>query len=198
MTAIERGILFSAPMVRKILGNQKYQTRRVKKTYICPYGRVGDLLWVRETWGLHAYGDDSDWFRGSIRGMSEESLRAQYNLVMRADWGPVQEGCYWRPAIFMPRWASRITLEVTEIRVQNLQEISDDDALAEGVGSGLIPANEDRPLSIGYVFGHDDGKCTLYPTERRAFEVGWNSINGKHAPWASNPIVWAISFKKPQ
>jgi hypothetical protein len=137
----------------------------------CPYGSPGDRLWVRETWGLHSHGDETDWFRGSVRGVSEESLRAQYHLALRADWGPLQDGCYWRPGIFMPRWASRITLEITEVRVQRLQEISEDDARAEGT----------TPGELG---GH-----------YAAFSCLWDRINLKRAPWSSNPWVWAVTFR---
>jgi hypothetical protein len=144
----------------------------------CPLGEPGARLWVREAWGLHAYGDETDWLRGSVRGLPADSLRAQYNLALRADWGPVQEGCHWRPGIFMPRWASRITLEVTEVRVQRLQEIGEDDALAEGVEPG------------------DAGDADLGGTARGAFHRLWDSINGKRAPWAGNPWVWAVSFRR--
>jgi hypothetical protein len=95
----------------------------------------------------------------------------------------------------MPRWASRITLALTEVRLQMLQDISEADARAEGVVSGLIPADEDGPVRVGYVFGKDDGKCILYPTAVDAFAVGWEAINGKRAPWATPQLVWALSFQ---
>lgn len=140
----------------------------------CPYGVPGDRLWVRETWGLHAFGDETDWERGSIRGCTERELRGQYDITYRADWGPIQEGCCWRPGIYMPRWASRITLESTAVRVQRLQDISDDDARAEGVDIG----------------GH--------PHYRSAFAELWGRINDKRAPWDTNPWVWAITFRAAQ
>lgn len=209
--AKEKSILFSAPMIKAILDGRKTQTRRVVRELPgnrgelvgdhvkwfergqqdstrwcghdglgslgwvgCPYGEPGDRLWVREAWGLHAYGDETDWCRTSVRGCSEESLRAQYSLVYRADWGPMQEGCFWRPDIFMPRWTSRLTLEVTEVRVQRLHEISENDARSEGV---------------------DEIKAKV-PTARDAYRLLWDDINGKRAPWESNPWVWAITFRR--
>lgn len=82
------------------------------------------------------------------------------------------------------------------MRVERLQDISDEDVRAEAVVAGLIPADEYGPMRVGYVLGQDDGKCVLYPTERRAFEIGWDRINDKRAPWSSNPWVWAYTFKK--
>ncbi len=73
----------------------------------CPYGIPGDRLWVREAWGLHAYGDDTDWLKGGCTAMDLDD----HVIAYRADWGPLQDGCHWRPSIHMPRAASRITLE---------------------------------------------------------------------------------------
>lgn len=196
----ERPILFSAPMVRAILDGRKWQTRRIvnpqptisdgrwtwpsskcqsmveirEMSGLGPYGGRGEHLWVKETWGLHAFGDETDWYRGSIRGLSGDQIQTQHKLAHRADWGPLQEGCFWRPSIFMPRWASRTLLEVTEVRVQRLQDISEDDARAEGV---------------------DEVKDKV-PTARDAFRLLWESINGDRAPWASNPWVFAVSFRR--
>jgi hypothetical protein len=182
----ERGIIFSAPMVRALLEGRKTQTRRVipdggrcldldddaEDRYHAgtwgeeKYGHPGERLWVRETWAPDP--------------VYEDERRVCYRATA------ADESCIrWKPSIFMPRWASRITLEVTEVRVQRLQDISEEDARAEGVAEGRIPAD-----------GQDDGRCVLHPTRRRAFEVGWDSINGDRAPWASNPWVWAISFRR--
>lgn len=88
------------------------------------------------------------------------------------------EGPRWRPSIHMPRWASRISLEVTEIRVERLQEITERDALAEGIDPGT---------SI----------CDFAATPARDdFARLWDSINGERAPWSSNPWVWCVSFRR--
>lgn len=220
----ERPILFSGPMVRAILDGRKTQTRRVMTPQPefspnsgitwrgvsfgmmtdgrphtgqivkrCPYGRRGASLWVREAWGLHTYGDETDWLRGSVRGIPAESLRAQYNLVFRADWGPLQEGCFWRPGIFMARWASRITLEIANVRVQRLIEISEGDARAEGVAPYTPPHGHISPDQR--VSGMGFWGCHLGDQPHRLpFADAWDRINGKRAPWASNPWVWAITF----
>lgn len=164
-----------------------YDGRHLKSWGPMPYAR-GDQLWVRETWGLHAHGDETDWFRGSVRGVPADSLQAQFHLALRADWGPLQDGCFWRPAIFMPRWASRITLEIGEVRVQRLQEISEDDARAEGVHR--------NDAAVVYQHGASGFDKELSWTARGAFAVLWDSINGKRAPWSSNPWCWAITFRR--
>jgi hypothetical protein len=153
----ERGILFSAPMVRAILEGRKTQTRRVVKNqvrrdgYTCPYGKPGDVLWVRETW----CGD-------RFNGVGYRATDAQS--------GP------WKPSIFMPRWASRITLEITDVQVERVHDINECDIVAEG-----IPFPTDRYVS--------------YEELLAAFRDLWDSINGKTYPWASNPWVWALTFK---
>lgn len=96
----------------------------------------------------------------------------------------------------MPRWASRISLEVTGVRVERLNAISEEDAKAEGVVSGSIPADDDGPERIGYVLGQDDGRCALHPSRVEAFARGWDSINGERSPWAANPWVWVVDFTR--
>jgi len=135
----------------------------------CPYGRPGDRLWVRETWGLHP---DLD---GQLKddGLTPGSIDNEgFHIGYKAD----GSGAYciekWRPSIFMPRWASRILLEITDVRVECVQDISYQDMVAEG----------------------------LYPTGKLdclvAFESLWDSINAKRGyPWSSNPWVWVIKFK---
>lgn len=204
----ERPILFSGPMVRAILDGSKTQTRRVVKprpvglvdgapcsrivrarsghveesTPIrCPYGAPGDLLWVRETaWydreavdvltGVRCFFDNGEMrFGDRSRGIAPgrlDAARLDGNTALRK-----------RPGIHMPRWASRLTLRVLAVRIERLQEISEEDAKAEGAGYfGPAP---DKPL-----------------TDRQVFEAGWDSINGKRAPWASNPWVWAVTFER--
>jgi len=192
----ERPILFSGPMVRAILEGRKTQTRRVLKgapmrlwaasgweiedgdclwcdaygdyhslTSICPYGRIGDRLWVRET---HYISDEE---REAVGGAIHTSVEAQ--VYYRADsQNHASDGVPWRPSIHMPRWASRITLEVVSVRVERLQDISANDAYAEGV----IVTNPD---GCDPVMNY----CTL-----------WESINGPSS-WDANPWVWAVEFR---
>jgi hypothetical protein len=160
----EKPILFSGEMVRTILDGNKTQTRRVVKSkprhnqeMACPYGRNGDRLWVRETFGM------LDCHHGQT--------------VYRADGKDRFTDILWRPSIFMPRWASRITLEITCVRVQPLQDISEFDCIAEGVSP----------------CGHD-GFCTDQHT--CSYKKLWNSINAKRGfAWEKNPWVWVIEFR---
>jgi hypothetical protein len=191
----EHPILFSGQMVRAILDGTKTQTRRVVKPQpvqvrisdegcnvpMClpprqafhmkfPYGMIGDRLWVRETW-MPYYG-----LPGNI------TYRADYrgNYVQEHRWPDK-----WHPSIFMPRWASRITLEVLDIRVQRVQEISERDAEAEGISRVDLGTDErGRPVN----------KMILF---RLHFSVLWNSINAKRGyAWEVNPWVWAITFRR--
>lgn len=240
----ERGILFSAPMVRAILAGTKTQTRRVVKTFDhgrplvnlvgatavfgcspgippeevrCPYGVPGDRLWVRETWYCdHAFERDYELTANSGRvgprvdpdkAACEAEWRKQ--LYYRADGEAGEQfeqlegnGRIWKPAIHLPRWASRITLEVTEVRVQRLQEISEEDAKAEGVapiGDVGCPCEGDDddpgPHLPACAWSHIDIDPEAEPY-RAAFAVLWDAINGDRASWASNPWVWAISFRR--
>ena len=183
----ERPIIMTGDSVRAILGGRKTQTRRVIKpqptavdemygpnkywlkmdTYTitehhCPYGRVGDRLWVRETWH-HA---------GPERTPGYVSYRADGEFMEYYK----KQGYKWRPSIFMPRWASRLTLEVVSVRVERVQEISSKDAIAEGVE-------------------YDVSKPGGWPVDRFAFL--WDKINGKRGySWDSNPFVWVIEFCK--
>lgn len=195
----ERPILFSGPMVSAILAGQKTQTRRsaryvdtvdegvpFRSTHLatrerlpCPYGAPGDHLWVRETWGLTTHYDTR---APSSIFTCERKTMVRY----RAD--DVHEGALlswgrWRPSLYMPRWASRITLEVTGVRVERLQDISEEDARAEGVfaaGFGTWLKEAERQSGDG----------------RYMFRSLWDSINGERAPWSSNPWVWAVSFER--
>ena len=174
----ERPILFSGPMVRAILADLKTQTRRVVKAPRsvawdgrlsppidqCPYGTAGSKLWVRETWA--------------------DTMGDPPTAVYRAD-GERHPASHlkWTPSIHMPRWASRLTLEIVNVRVERLQEISEADAKAEG----------DKNPFDGHL--HNDGT----PIESSAvlrFKCLWDSINAKRAPWASNPWVWVVEFRK--
>jgi hypothetical protein len=119
----EHGILFSAGMVRAILAGTKSQTRRTAK----PLWIVGDLLWVRETWRTDEVWDGHPNRNipkgGSVMYLADEG----WNGIVAFGWGR------YRLGMFMPRWASRITLEVTGVRAERLQDISEADAIAEGI-----------------------------------------------------------------
>lgn len=174
----ERPILFSAPMVRAILSGQKTQTRRFLgpqpppgKALRCPYGRPRDRLWVRETWQTQAEFD-------RIRP-SELPERARYYIQYPATYD------HWvsrkRASIHMPRWASRITLEILSVHQERVQDIDESDALAEGVAS--------------YFHGGYDFPASAMPPAVANFRRLWNSIhraNGKG--WEFNPWVWVVEF----
>lgn len=181
----ERPILFSGAMVRAILAGTKTQTRRVVKPgrlvrftkdvielrgdpawLPCPYGRPGDRLWVRETWG---YNPD---FPGLLG-----------HACYRADAGHEHDGIRWRPSIHMPRAASRIMLDVTGVRVERLQSITNRDALAEGI----VATHGGYGLPDGSHF-HCDAPSISYTS---LFE----SINGPGSVEA-DPWVWVIEFKR--
>jgi hypothetical protein len=184
----ETGIIMSGNHPKLIIDGVKTQTRRVIKptketewllcsgwddSYIkdpgnelishCPYGQVGDRLWVKETF--------VPTFRGLDCLYKADEYGKEPNLF------PVSG---WKPSIFMPRWASSITLEITEIRVERVQEITEEDAEAEGV----LPCFE-RHL-------HYDNK-----SYRCNFQFLWDSLNAKRGySWSNNPWVWVISFRR--
>lgn len=194
----ERPIPFSAPMVRAILAGIKTQTRRVVKpqpeaehggepywfvggyrawiyrrttdllrkggnVLPCPYGQPGDRLWVREAWKAHTTFDHlppRDIPQSHVWYMADDSYKAESRF---------------RQGMFMPRWASRITLEFTAVRVERLQEISVGDAIAEGIPRGG-PENPDG-------------------IEIREYRQLWERING-HGSWDANPWVWVVEFRR--
>ncbi|HHD7737746.1 TPA: hypothetical protein ACOWQJ_001955 [Providencia rettgeri] len=150
----------------------------------CPYGNVGDRLWVRETWQGPLVDSEKayDLFKDPTPYQKVE------NCVYKADGGYAPEyiDCDdnfrqgWRPSSNMPRWASRITLEITNIRVERLQSISEEDAKEEGFDN----SQSDAANSIGW-----------FEKPIRAFRRDWENINGTDG-WDSNPWVWVIEFKK--
>lgn len=164
----------------------------------CPYGVAGERLWVRETWALVSADDHSAFTARAERMPAGKTLADTDGGLDRfidltdeqAEWAHAHvDPERWRPSIHMPRWASRLTLEISEVRVQRLQEISDEAAAAEGM--------DFRPIDTfpGVKAWHaPDGWS--HKTARGAFDHAWESINGKRAPWASNPWVWAITFKR--
>lgn len=192
----ERPILFSAPMVRALLAGTKTQTRRIAKPVrhpdlgnvytpgalvlehepqhvierCCPYGQPGDRLWVRETFGHFE---------------RNENFKPGCDVFFRAD-GNCLELEPWRPSIHMPRWASRILLEITDVRVERLQDISREDAQAEG-------CDHNDPCD------HVRHSCASIGCQGPDYRVGyrqlWEQINGAGS-WAANPWVWAITFRR--
>lgn len=146
----------------------------------CPYGDVGDRLWVRETWCL-AHPEYHTEQEGEKLGRTIQDGRwCHYAATDDVDDNDGKSP--WRSPLFMPRWASRITLEIAEVRVQRLQDISEEDARAEGVDPYC---DETRDDGAGRPDDH-----------RTAFAELWNGISTKRAPWAENPWVWVISFKR--
>lgn len=181
----ERPILFSTDMVRAILDGRKTQTRRIIKPqpvlyptgwqygkgyknscsvsaspatdvlypFECPYGKPGDRLWVRETWNQ------------IFNGITDEYIYAATDSDVFSE-------TKWRPSIHMPRAASRIIIQITDVDVECLQDITEADAVAEGCPSG--------------------GDWATAPTV--IFSELWEKINGPES-WDANPWVWVISFK---
>lgn len=186
----ERPILFNGPMIRAILDGSKTQTRRAVKpppteqlyqisdsaefapsdprdrdspdfarAILCPYGTPSDRLWVRETWARHP-DDGGILYRATDPG-----------------WDDNDYGIPWNPSIHMPRWASRLTLEVVSVRVERLQDITPDDAMHEGITAPMLNDS--------------------YTTMCAGFALLWDSINSKRVgrTWNDNPYVWVVSFR---
>ena len=209
-TIKERPILMSGAMVRAILNGTKTQTRRVvdflkpsaDEEYArhverhqgksCKYGTTGDRLWVRETWN-RAERTGYDAAPQDGRSGFDESDPDAYNFGpcwFRATDERLVEGP-WRPSIFMPRAASRLTLEVVSVRVERLQDISEEDAIAEGIER--IGAEHDGLYESPKWRDYTAEGCYLDP--RESYESLWEKINGAGS-WESNPWVWVVEFKK--
>ncbi len=199
---IERPILFNGEMVRAILDGKKTQTRRPIKPacdYVqdwdkndpsygpyyqdeygmgqktvdaCPFGQVSDRLWVRETF----FGDE-EW--GGCFYRADMPIRCgDGNTIYASEFK-------WKPSIHMPRWASRITLEITGIRVERVQDISQRDARAEGG-----PPSHPSVDKVSRTFGFAD-------FSRSWFGQTWNSIYAaKGYGWDVNPWVWVVKFSR--
>ena len=181
-------ILFSGPMVRALLDGRKTQTRRVLREDERQRYAVGDVLWVKEEWSGHYHFRDTPPAK-RVSFMTPDGPILREDIWYWADGRPAT-GDYERPRspLFMPRWASRITLEVTAVRVQRLQEISDDDALAEGV----TKVRDHCYVIQG--FGYDlSGLCHSSPIV--PFAHLWDSLSGKRGyGWDQNPWVIAPTF----
>ena len=184
-------ILFSTPMVQAILEGRKTQTRRIIKpqpnshdddnfpwlieegcVFIpikCPYGHPGDLLWVKETFALSStrwrYKADGDWT------FEEKEMG---------------EDAKWKSSRFMPKAAARILLQVEEIRVQRLIDITEEDAIAEGIEPVILHEIKSWKRYDGYEIVTSDPVVSFWSL--------WASINGEES-WHSNPWLWVIAFK---
>lgn len=205
-----RQILFSTPMVQATLDGRKTQTRRLVKPqpiidkesgYVfdgkhknlykndfyhepwqiqfaqdfSPYGQPGDILWVRETFQFIDFAGENN---GYVYKASQNGK----------DWEENSEGWTWKPSLFMPKAACRIFLQVKSVRVEQLQDIIEDDAKAEGIKF----LNND----FGY-YGYGDfaGIGPMKLTAKESFESLWQSINGPDS-WEVNPWVWVIEFER--
>ncbi|WP_430992333.1 hypothetical protein [Klebsiella aerogenes] len=206
-------MIFNSEMVRAILDGRKTQTRRIVKgtdgavkfckewdingeeifvvlgekdhtgmnpvfgAISCPFGAVGDRIWVRETWAeAGACAPDLKLYRANY----PEHVPSIYENV------PPAEEIRWTPSIHMPRWASRILLEITDVRVEQLNAISEEDARAEGIiDGGCLNCGEPEPC----------GCANPEPDDTDAFAYLWQSIYGQEN-WNANPWVWVIEFKR--
>ncbi|MCO1336533.1 hypothetical protein MO867_19555, partial [Microbulbifer sp. OS29] len=154
--------------------NSAWQSRFIDIN--CPLGEPGDLLWVRETHHLSHQNKVTYRADYSSNPFSEDECGEDCSMV----------GEKWRPSIHMPRWASRITLEITNVRVERIQDINGDDANAEGIQS-WIDSFKSRPTY------HQNSNLGGYPVT--AFSRMWKSIYGAEG-WDQNPWVWAIEFRR--
>lgn len=198
----ERPILFSAPMVRAIIEGRKTQTRRIYKslgigsgmTPSCPYGVAGGRLWVRETFtkttsttskGCVLYRAD----RKAREILCEDSGNGDSCAIgreVKALYANDDDIHYWQTSIHMPRWASRITLEIVSVRLERVQEISEEDAKAEGIQAKDCW----NPIS-----GRNGTKVLKDPI--LAYSQLWDCLNKQRGyGWSVNPWCWCITFKK--
>ena len=214
----ERPILMSAPMVRAILADTKTQTRRVVKpasgyswldidagTMInngghkkhisdlrMPYGQPGDRLWVRETFmDLHGTGVEHRDEEGNLQryAYAANTRPGSYGDECRKDFG-----LKWRPSSHMPRAASRILLEVTAVRVERLHDISESDAMAEGITTIWPDGPRDDGGPNHYTVDVDHGHLNG-PTATTVYRMLWEWINAEGS-WDANPWVWVVEFKR--
>ncbi len=187
----ERPILFSGDMVRAILDGRKTQTRRtvnpswrgaIVKSYCCPYGVPGDRLWVQEDWGvgcrpcpINGWVDGIE-YRADEAYCIDEHDDLPLNPVKTPDGVDLEDfnSDGWSDAKTMPRWASRITLEITGVRVERVQDISEEDASTEGV----------------------EWKNMCDWPHSKAFKTLWDSIAKPGVKWEDNPWVWVIEFRR--
>lgn len=163
----------------------------------CPYGEPGDRLWVKETHAFYSlnFEDTGKWHP------SDRDLCCHYREGLPSEME--QQIDKWRPSIFMPRWASRITLEITSIRVERLQDISEADSNAEGietVSAGNFGAWKNYRFKTshprrGTVLTDEEHRLVGYQCPVRSYRSLWEHINGLGS-WAANPWVWVIEFRR--
>ncbi|MEH3539426.1 hypothetical protein POV95_01750 [Klebsiella variicola] len=153
--------------------------------HCCPFGAVGDRIWVREAFRVHSRATDVATlvYKASERNSWTEQTRRVPVAVCNKPATPEK----WTPSLHMPRWASRILLEITDVRVERLNAISEEDAAAEGVppAGSLLP---DYPGTFLTPKGD-------FATAKVAFQRLWESIYGAEN-WLANPWVWVIEFKR--
>lgn len=159
-------------------GNWSHQWQDGDLVLRCPYGKPGDRLWVRETFipdpPIDGWSGDISW-NGCGRPISgvPEHYRSPEHCIFRASWDG--SDLKWRPGIHMPRWASRLTLQITKIRAERVQQITNEDAQAEGC----------------------DFRISKTPNYANAFAILWDSINAKRGfSWEVNPWVWVVEFRR--
>lgn len=208
--SVTNPILFSAPMVRALIDGSKTQTRRLFKGQITPYGfgaylcddtvygdnekgwenltrnhapvKVGTRLWVREAWRCNGFATDvATIMYKAHENCSYTEMTEQFSVVGQKYIEPTGT---WKPSIHMPRWISRLTLQVTDVRIQRLQDISEEDAIAEGV-------EKDSDGWRSYAMPHTQ----ICASARDSFQTLWDSLNADRGSWDSNPWIVAYSFK---
>lgn len=199
--AVYKPILFSTPMVQAIIRGEKSQTRRICKYYkaydifhdgkheveaektlenmLPAKYKVGDILWVRET-----YRKSSGFPTG---------FRYDWRSTAEEDGAPIDEP--WKPSIFMPKDACRIFLEVTAVRVERLNEITEADALAEGVERWIEERMKSKPTHYKLYFHEKGSECSYTSCPIDSYETLWQKINGEKS-WSENPFVWVYTFKE--
>lgn len=212
----DRPIIFGAPMIRAIFDGRKTVTRRLVTGHdvieerddgtpwpyyttwshgddgspwmACPYGAPGDRLWVKETFAERVDIDGKD---------PAQRARAKHYLMFKADGGdPRDPDSFhtwgrWRSPRYMPRWASRLALDVVSVRVERLHAITEEDARAEGVRE--LPLQEGQ---AGAWWTADPSASLAAPDPVLAFRKLWDNLNAKRAPWDSDPWVWRIEFRR--
>ncbi|WP_410477736.1 hypothetical protein [Pantoea sp.] len=201
----ERPIIFNADMVRAVLDGRKTQTRRIMKVQphagvrnsvfvksgfedghgkelVCPFGAVGDCLWVREAFRVHNRATDVATL--VYKASEQQSWTQQTHRVPIEKCNKPAVVDKWTPSIHMPRWASRIALEITGVRVERMYDISEVDARAEGV----------EQLRGGFWRHYQPGWTQHQLSARGSFVTLWKSIYGDDS-WLANPWVWVIEFK---
>lgn len=196
-------------------GSNYHETNRNFAHVKCPHGKPGDRLWVRETWAMLGNEDRCaiDWNDKVVKNGGPDAARIYQASCTRddyglwkipddADWKPhtndMQYDGTWTPSIHMPRWASRILLEITSVRVERLNDISSEDAESEGLERTNFTGFGDEPGLPSYpepdvYYDPFKKRWEEYPPE--AFAGLWKSIYGEES-WQANPWVWVVEFKR--